>query len=349
MRRRVAIAALWTATTALVAAAQPGAGAQVVGTGLPSADAVVHAVLTAPSLIDYEGTKLLTAVRGERVETVTILESSKRLGKLRLEFLSPESVSGRLIVDDGVTAWQYEPSLHLVVRGPSFAGSPASAIRLDEIPRYYAAEVLGAEEVIGRQTVVLALTPRATGVSRRFWVDQSTGVILRTEARDARGSVLFTSFFTRISFSLNLPSALFRFHLPAGARIFSFYLAGDPIAAPQALRQEAGFAVRVPEVLPVGYRFRDGTVARYGALAAAAATYTDGLSVLTIFQTPSSRLAFPQAGERIQLHGGRARFLDLGYFRMLMWESRGVSLAAIGTLPATALVMIADELNAMAR
>lgn len=309
--------------------------------------AAVRAVLAAPGLVDYEGTKVVTAVRGDRAETVTILESYKRLGKLRLEFLSPESVSGRLIVDDGASAWQYEPSLHLVVRGPSFAAPTAADP--DAILRRYAAAVLGTEPVIGRSTIVLSLVPRSGGLSRRLWVDQATGVILRTEERSAAGEILFTSFFTRISYSLNLPSALFRFHLPAGARVLSFYLSGDPLTDRQALSRQAGFSVIAPPALAGEFRFRDGTVARYGAFSAATAVYTDGVTALTVYQTQASKMVFPQSGVPIALGKGEGRLLDLGYFRVLMWQSRGLSLAVVGTLPPAQLVQIADELNTVAR
>lgn len=315
---------------------------------LASADAatVIRAVLTAPTLVDYEGTKILTALRGQRAETVTILESYKRSGKLRLEFLSPESASGRLIVDDGASSWHYEPSRHIVMRGPSFV-TAQPAVDPAVILSRYDAMVLGNEQVIGRQTVVLSLQPRGGGLVKRLWVDQATGVVLRTEERDPSGELLFSSLFSRISYSLNLPSALFRFHLPAGARIFSFYVSGDPITDPQELSRQAKFALRAPIVL-AGLRFRSGTVARHGALTAVTAQYTDGVGVVSVFQTPASRMAMPE-GATVALRGMQGRWLDLGYFRILMWQSGGVSFAVIGTLPLHTLVTIAEELNAAAR
>ncbi len=312
---------------------------------LPAADAVVKAVVAAPALVDYEGTKVITAVRGSRVETVTVLESHKRPGTLRLEFLSPESISGRLIVDDGTTAWQYEPALHAVVQGPSFAKRVTDTAQISAGVDRYGAVVEGSEEVIGRDTVVLAFAPSVAGVSRRFWVDQATGVILRSEERSARDGVVFSAFFTRISYSLNLPAALFNFRLPAGARSFSFYMAGDPIPDPQQLPREAGFVVRTPRALPRGYQYRQGTVTRFGPVVAATATYSDTVSTVTIFQTPTSRMALPQAGDEVHLARGTGRFLDLGYFRILMWESHGLRMAAVGPLPAAALAAIAEAIE----
>src|SRR5437879_12824120 len=104
----------------------PGLGAPA-RLPIPAVDAVVAAMLGAPALVDYDGTKALNAVRGDRAETVTALESYKRLGKLRVEHLSPESVSGRLIVDDRASSWKYEPPYDLGIRVPSFLRRPRNA------------------------------------------------------------------------------------------------------------------------------------------------------------------------------------------------------------------------------
>ncbi|MGH2348110.1 MAG: LolA family protein [bacterium] len=335
-----------TAALVLAVVLAVGIPAWPQGSGtVPSAAAVVQAVLDAPSLIDYEGTKVMSAVRGDRAQTVTVLESYKRPGKLRLEFLSPESVGARLIVDDGATAWQYEPTLHIVIQGPSFVGTRRGD-ELRAIMDGYEPRVLGTEEVIGRETVVLALRPRGGTTARRLWVDRATGVLLRTEERDASGDLVFSSFFTRISYSLNLPSALFRFQPPAGARVFSFYLSGDPVTNRADLQRLAGFRVIAPPTLAGGYRFLHGTTARYGAFSAATATYGDGVSVLSVFQTPSRQMAFPQAGVAVTLRGdGSARLLDLGYFRILMWETAGLRLAVVGVLAPAQLIALANELS----
>src|SRR2546428_11626530 len=116
------------------------------------------------------------------------------------------------------------------------------------------------------------------------------------EGRDAAGEVVFTSFFTRISFGLTLPLALFRFHLPAGARIISLFLSGDPVASPEALRRQAGFGSLVPASLPYGYRFRDGAISQYGALVTSAAPYTAGVRQRHGFPTPSHQKRVPAAG-----------------------------------------------------
>lgn len=334
---------------AIVLAAQPAAAVLVTQAPerpLPEAARVLRTMLRAPAVTDYEGTKVISTVRGRTAETVTVLEAYKRLGKLRLEFLSPESVSGRLVIDDGTSTWQYEPSMHLVIRGPTFVSGSGRPQLAAEVLRDYGVRVLGREEVIGRATIVVTLTAGRGGSHRRLWVDEATGVPLRTEERDARGEIVFVSFFSRISYSLNLPAALFQFHEPAGARVVSFHLTGDPVTTPRELRALARSPVAAPALLLGRYRFRDGRVAHHGAFSAVLVTYTDGTSVLSVFQTPSARMAFPEVGEPVAGGPGRARMLDLGYFRVLLWMRSGVNFAVLGNLPRVVLLETARELNA---
>lgn len=326
----------------LPAGVQTGAPARP----LPDAAVILRTMLAAPALLDYEGTKVISTVRGARAETVTMLEAYKRLGRLRLEFLSPESTSGRLIIDDGISTWQYEPALHLVVRGPSFVQGAAHPERAPEILRRYRVLVLGRETVIGRETILVALAPGSGGSDRRLWVDETTGVVLRTEERDARGEIVYVSFFSRISYSLNLPPGLFQFRQPAGARVLSFQVTGEPVRGVADLRALARAEVVAPPVLLGRYAFRDGRVARHGAFSAVALTYTDGVGVVTVFQTPTARMAFPDVGEPLALRAGRGRLLDLGYFRVLVWQAGSVHYAVVGNVPPAVLAAIAEAVTA---
>lgn len=346
--RTAAAAALGAAL--LLALARPvPAGVQTGAPGvrpLPGPAVILRTMLAAPALVDYEGTKVISTVRGTRAETVTMLESYKRLGRLRLEFLSPESTSGRLIVDDGLSTWQYEPALHLVVRGPSFVQGAAHPERAPDILRRYRVSVLGRETVIGREAILVALAPGPAGSNRRLWVDETTGVVLRTEERDARGEIVYVSFFSRISYSLNLPPGLFQFRQPAGARVLSFHVTGEPVRSVADLRALARSDVVAPPVLLGRYAFRDGRVAQHGAFSAVALTYTDGVGVVTVFQTPTTRMAFPDVGEPLVLRAGRGRILDLGYFRVLVWQAGPMHYAVVGNVPQAVLVSIADAMTA---
>ncbi|MGH2452729.1 MAG: hypothetical protein ACRDF5_03060 [bacterium] len=342
MSRRVR---LLTLALAFLALAAPPLSAQS-QTAAPPAATVLRSLVDAPTLIDYEGTKVISVRRRDGIDTVTVLEAHKRSGKSRLEFLSPDALAGRVVIDNGQDLWHYEPSLHVVFQGPTLSrqGRPVEAVR--SVASAYHVQVLGTEEVIGRAAFVLWLGERRGEGSRTFWVDQATGIPLRIEER-RRGEPVYVAYFTRISFSLNLPEALFRFRLPAGARSFSLFASKEPGLPLPQLERQVGFRVRQPAALPPGLRFDRATVVQYGPLAAAHLRYTDGAQPISVFQVPARRMAARQPGagavQEVTLNGITARLADLGYFRMLFWEERGLHLTIVTGQSGAVLLALARQ------
>jgi outer membrane lipoprotein-sorting protein len=297
-----------------------------------------HAVL-APQIIDYEGTKVLSVLRGDEMETVTVNEAHKRPVKTRLDYLSPERVAGRMIVDDGVRLWHYEPRLNMVFRGPSLA-MPADAPATWPAQRHRL-RLLGLEEVIGRPTVVISVWPKEGRRERRLWIDRTTGVALRTEVRDPEEGLVLTSYFTRISFGLNVPEAFFRPHVPAGARVVTQDgSTRGPLLPLATLQQTVGFPIPALQTIQ-GYRLLGGEPIQSGPLMAAYLQYSDGARLLAIFVAPANRLGPPGRGEAVAPLGREARTMVIGTMRFVQWEGRGVRLTAVGPLPLSEMVQIA--------
>jgi outer membrane lipoprotein-sorting protein len=306
---------------------------------------ILQMALDAPRLIDYEGTKVITALRGGRMETITVAESHKRPDGMRLEYLSPEDLAGRLIVDNGTLSWHYEPALNMVFQGPSFAG-PALDRDLTLLQRNYRIAFLGTEEVIGRQAYVIALDPLKGGVRRQLWVDRATGTVLRSEERDASRGVILSAYFSRVSFSLNLPEASFKFRTPAGARVVSLFATESGSLSPAALQGRVRFPVLIPPVLPEGYTFRGGAMSRFGGLESVYLRYSNGDNLISFFEAPAGSIGWPAAGQPLVIQGRPARLVDLGYFRVLIWEQRGIRVTAVGTIPTGTLMTVAGQIAA---
>ena len=336
---------LLIAGAALGAPLVPPAPSAPAASATPTPRAIFKMALDAPRLIDYEGTKIITALRNGRMETVTVAESHKRPNLLRLEYLSPEDVAGRVIVDDGTTARHYEPGLNMLFEDHSMQ-DPGAAASLTLLTRNYNIVLLGTDEVIGRQAYVLSLTPHGTGVQRQLWVDRLTGTVLRSEDRDASRGLVLTTYFSRISFSLNLPEAYFRYRPPAGARVLALQTMTGGTLNPAELQQQVGFPVLVPPALPEGYTFRGGAVSRFGSLVSAYLRYSDGGSIISFFEAPAGSIGWPTIGLPVRVQSQPGRFIDLGYFRVLIWEQRGLRLTAVGTAPSETLMLVAGQLVA---
>jgi len=328
----------------ILVGAEVNLAASVPPVGLPAVR-VLQMALEAPRLIDYEGTKVITALKAGRAETVTVSEWHKRPDMMRLEYLSPEDVAGRLIVDNGTNAWHYEPRLNMAFEGPTFEGDLLSR-DLTLLHRNYRLTSLGVDEVIGRQAYVVVLDPVMPGVRRQFWVDRATGTILRSEERDPDRGVILSTYFSRVSFSLNLPDAYFRFRMPGGARVYRMPSAEAGSMSPAALEQQVRFPVLIPPVLPEGYTFHGGALSRFGSLTSVYLRYSDGENLISLFEAPAGSIGWPSAGQPVPGWTQPARLVDLGYFRVLIWEQRGLRLTAVGTVPTETLLVVARQLAA---
>jgi len=308
------------------------------------ASAVLRSMLAAPGLIDYEGTKVITTRRGDRVETVTVLDAHKRPNQTRLEFLSPEALVGRVVVDNGAETWHYEPSLHMAFQGPTLSRPGGVTETLRAVLATARVDLAGTEEVIGRPAFVLVLSLRGGG-RRLLWVDQATGVPLRVEER-AGDEAVYAAYFTRISFSLNLPETLFRFRAPAGARIFSLFPSEEDALTVEQVQRSVRFALRMPAALPAGVRFERAGVVRYGPVGAAVLRYTAGGAPLSVFQVPRRQMpqaARAPAGEVLTLASVPARLVEFGYFRMVTWSDGSLLITIVGAQPRSVLLALAAQ------
>lgn len=310
-----------------------------------SPERVLALALEAPRLIDYEGTKVITALRNGRLETVTVAESHKRPNMLRLEYLSPEGVAGRLIVDNGTSAWHYEPRVNMAFEEETLQGALLSRDRT-LLRRNYTLTALGTDEVIGRQAYLIALDPKGAGVSRQLWVDRATGTVLRSEERDPSRGVVLSTYFTRISFSLNLPEAYFQFRMPAGAHVFTMRTTEGGSMSPADLERRVQFPILIPPVLPEGYTFRGGEVSRFGSLTSVYLRYSDGGNLISFFEAPAGSIGWPAFGQPVRVEAQPGRFIDLGYLRVLIWEQRGLRVTAVGTAPTVTLIAVASQIAA---
>ncbi|MDQ7857950.1 MAG: sigma-E factor regulatory protein RseB domain-containing protein [Armatimonadota bacterium] len=328
-------------TTAAPVASQTGPR-QPTPDGVTIEQVVRHAAL-APQIVDYEGTKILSVLRGAEMETVTLNEAHKRPARTRLDFLSPEGVAGRILIDDGLQAWHYEPRLHMVFVGPSLG--PMTDAPLSFPIERYGARWLGTEEVIGRPTAVISLWPRAGGRERRLWIDRTTGVALRVEERDPADGLVLTAYFTRISFGLNLPPALFQPRPPAGARIVTQAEVTGPVLPLAVLERGVGFPVRVPQTLPGGFALLGGVPVRDGPVLAAHVQYSDGARVISLFVAPAGRFGPSGRGDAVAALGPGARTAVVGSMRLVLWDGPRTRLTLVGPLPLAELIALASAVG----
>jgi outer membrane lipoprotein-sorting protein len=153
------------------------------------------------------------------------------------ERMETRTSSGKLMVsvNDGKTRQAYDPEAKTVtLYDPSIYWADFTSIAAGDLEKLrenahegYDAQLLDDEEIAGRATYVLQLTPRVqTSVpltshpnKKRLWVDQETYLILRYEEQDEDFDQGRTWAYTSFTLNPHLDPGLFRFEPPVGATV----------------------------------------------------------------------------------------------------------------------------------
>ena len=175
----------------------------------------------------YEGVRSLRADFRQELTNVLIGRTTRSAGTLyqrqpdrfAMKFSDP---AGDIIVSDGEYFWVYYPSSdpRQVIRS-SAGGAGGLDLRAQFVGdpvRRFEATSQGREEVRGRDTHVLTLTPRQAAGYRRLkvWIDAEDQLVRRFELTEDNGNVRRFEL-TDLRINPTLPDDVFRFEPPAGA------------------------------------------------------------------------------------------------------------------------------------
>jgi outer membrane lipoprotein-sorting protein len=146
----------------------------------------------------------------------------RRPDRFLMRFSDP---AGDLIVSDGSHFWVYYPSVdrRQVLRMPASMGAGGVDLQSqfvgDPLERFVVASE-GREEVSGRSTYVLLLTPRQPIGYRslKIWVDAGDYLVRRFEVTEESGMVRYFEL-SNLRLNTNLADDLFHFTPPEGTHV----------------------------------------------------------------------------------------------------------------------------------
>jgi negative regulator of sigma E activity len=273
-----ALAALLLAASAAVPAARAGE--------TPEPAALLDAVL-APPAIAYQGHVIVQQWFGKQQLAEEMRVYVEPPDKIRREFLSLDGVPKRVSISDGDVE-----SVRLVRAGKTVRGNAVRSydkvlppdLERDALLSNYELLSSTGEKVAGRPTWRLTMKPKMDGKSWvTLWIDQDTKVVLRNRRylphRRSASVAQFLSFEPR----KKLDPALFEIDDSSGiteARGLS-----PEFLTLEQLNKATGDQSRLPVRLPGGFVFESADVFPVGKSKVRHARYTDGLTVISIFQT----------------------------------------------------------------
>ncbi len=227
---------------------------------------------------NYDGT--FFHLNEGRVETMRIVHRVKA-GKVTERLLSLDG-SGREFVRSHDELTCYLPDQHTVLVEPSRDGGSF----LGSLPQFnaggsefYRIESLPTTRILGRMARVIAVTPKDEyRFGYKLWLDEKSGMPLKTQLCDARGQVLEQILFARLDMPDSIPDSDLVAHvLPKGMRwVRQGAVRDNTSAALEAFR--AG-------QLPPGFHLTISGMQTIGAATVPTRhlVYSDGMATVSVF------------------------------------------------------------------
>lgn len=217
-------------------------------------------------------------------------------GRVRREFLAPDGSVSRVSVSDG--------ERESVSRGGKvFIGDAIHSYEKVMTPERerevlesnYDLLVATADKVAGRPVWLLTLRPKIKGKAwQAMSLDRETKVVLRVKRFLPRRAFANQATFTSFEPGKAPDESLFDLVAATAAPAASSPLTPDFLTLEQ-LAAETGRASRLPRTLPGGFVFESAGAFKAGRSPVAHARYTDGLTVISVFETERP-VRLPKAG-----------------------------------------------------
>lgn len=313
---------------------------------VPPAEQILRRALAAGATQTYSGTMVLFTWATGAGDATVVRVRHRAPGQSRLEYLSAEHEPYLVTVDDGVHHWHYHPEDRVAVVERSTAlAAEAVPQSLALLRRNYTLRTGGRGTIAGRTTEIVELVPRGCAHPvQRLWVDERTGVILRTEQYRLDGSLAALTVFTAFEPAADLPEGLFQLALPKGVRVTTRLDSAAPL---KTLSEESGFAVRLPAGLPPGFVFAGAAVGRPEPEKETVVhlRFTDGLTVISLFEQaarPFTRYRL-EGAKAVALKSGRGWLREECGGYVLNWTDGGINFTLVGEVPAEVLVRLANS------
>jgi len=302
---------------------------------------VLKNMLEAEGRTAFIAHEVTTLARGPAVTSEQIVYRAGFKG-MRIEYLQPPALKGEIRADDGRALLHFIPKEKVLrIRPSRIAAMRGWTHQIGQALKHgnLVVNLVGSDRIAGRTAYVIEVKPhlRRHGPTRKFWVDAQKWIKLKTEDIAHDGTVLSMSYYTKINFVNTVPAEKFRIQPPAGVRVERQPACPKSIPIEKA-RKQVNFRILEPGYLPPGFKLAGATVVpfRHGKLVAL--RYTDGVSTISLFQTPG-RVLSPKFLRR--LHEGPVQ-PGKGIYS---WRHGNINLTIVGRIPTDEMRRVAGSLK----
>ena len=268
-------------------------------------------IMEAPRNVDYEGI-LTTQKITDEAEPVrnTHRIIHQKPDRNRIDRFDPATMDKFVVVQVDRDVYQRQEHgdstyyTHRRLRGERSLDLGLGFSSLNLLDTNYDIAVEGNDTILDRTTVKLSLRPRhPRRISKTAWVDEATGLVLRTEDRDEYGNLIEEMYFSRIIVNPMIDETLFATDEWADLEVEENQVIA--CGTMKEVEKEAGFALAAPVYMPAGFTLDRLRVILYANQPTAHFTYTDGLAQISLYQrvappTDKAAMAWPTGTPEVQ-------------------------------------------------
>ncbi|MBI3550764.1 MAG: hypothetical protein HY078_17140 [Elusimicrobia bacterium] len=271
----------------LLALAAPTPGRAAPAQAAPDPVALLNEALSPETA--YQAKMVVTHWFGRQTRTEEVRYTFDPPNHYRAEFLDPSGATERIVVSDGEQELIDFVKQHKVVRGDAVKSRQklmSEDVERDLLFKNYRATLLGTDKVVGRVTWIVELLPIVPGKQhQRLFIDKETHVILDSKRYRPNGSFAVRSQFTQFDPIKDLPDEIFRTVPDTTTAEASGGISRPDYMTMAELERAGGKSLGLPRELPGGFEFESGDFFVVKGHTIRHLRYTDGLTILSLFQT----------------------------------------------------------------
>ena len=285
----------------------------------PSGDALLQRSEQAERAHSYRGVRVIRTFFRDQVVEAQARVLHEKPATTRTEYVSPPSVAGTVILQIGADRWRR------IGRDAPWQRMAAvdEGDGINLLQRNYDLRIAQGSTVANRPCSLLLVIPRHPGnPSKRMWVDQATGLVLRTELLNWRQNGISSSAFREIEIDPDLAA-------------HDDLLRPPPSALAPAVTAPLGFRPSYPRYLPPGYVFSGTDVISISKFPGAHLRYSDGLNTISLFQAPAKAFGSEQPFASWEWHCAQ----------VVTWRKGDMAYAVVGDIDPEQVRRIADSMG----
>ena len=274
-------------------------------------DITLQKIMEAPRNVNYEGVLTIQKYTDEAEP----LRNTHRIihqkpDRNRIDRVDPSTKDRIVVVQIDRDVYQRQVHgdstyyTHRQLRGERSLDLGLGFSSLNLLDTNYDLAIEGKDTILARSTVKLSLQPKHPGrIIKTAWVDEATGLVLRTEDRDEYGNLIEVMYFSRITVNPGIDEALFATDEWADQAVEENQVIA--CGTMKEVEKEAGFALAAPVFMPAGFTLDRLRVILYANQPTAHFTFTDGLAKISLYQrvappTDKAAMAWPTGTPEVQ-------------------------------------------------